>query len=378
MNLFIIIIISTYLLLSPFYVFPSGLPQPADFVAAIGSFIFLVSGKYSEIKNVSIVKKFRWFLLLVIIINVSYSFYYYAIEGIDNRMFFVCFFYIFNYLFFVIFLYTLQDVKNQKIIVSVIFISLLLQVSADILGLGFNRIEEGIRSVLFFNNPNQLGYFSLSMLTLFFILSSSWHNKLIFYLQVLTFSLALYLVFSSLSFAAIGGVIFIVGYWLFVLLKNNTLKTIIISVLIIFFIPFFLSTTYFEKKINSIEIRNEQKKTASASAAEIRGYDRFYIHPEYMLYGSGEGKNDRFNSHHSLEMHSGLGVVLFSYGILGFILFMSVIFSSMKGNLLNSVMFIAPVLIYNITHNGIRESLFWAVLAVIYVNSLNNKKIKTL
>lgn len=357
------------MILCPFYIFPSGMPQPADIVIAIGGIVFLISGKYSAFKNLVIVKYFRRFLFLVIIINVSYSFYYYAIEGTPNRMLFSSFFYLYNYLFFIMILYGLQSEKRKIVIMISILMSFALQIVLYLLGIGMNRWEEGMRSVLFFNNPNQLGYYGLSMLTLFIILSNSWQNKMSVPLQLLAFLFGSYLILSSLSFAAIGGALFLIGYYLYMQLKGSWVRGIIVFVIIFIVSSYALETHYIYHKLENLEERNDRKETASATQAQIRGYDRFYLHPEYIFYGAGEGKNNRFDSYHSLEMHSGLGTVLFSYGLFGFFLFMCILYASIRENILYSLSMLIPVLMYNVTHQGLRESLFWAILAALFMLS---------
>src|SRR5918994_582076 len=56
-----------------------------------------------------------------------------------------------------------------------------------------------------------------------------------------------------------------------------------------------------------------------------RGYDRIWRHPEHLVFGAGEGAGLRFTEFGGLvkEMHSTLGTVLFSYGIVGFSLFVA-------------------------------------------------------
>src|SRR2546422_1043712 len=54
---------------------------------------------------------------------------------------------------------------------------------------------------------------------------------------------------------------------------------------------------------------------------EMRGYDRMTNHPQYLLFGAGEGAYYRFQSAWPRELHSSYGTLLFCYGIFGTALF---------------------------------------------------------
>ena len=58
-----------------------------------------------------------------------------------------------------------------------------------------------------------------------------------------------------------------------------------------------------------------------SNVEESRGYNRIYEYPEQILLGAGERGRWRFGPGHEHELHSSFGTVLFSYGIVGFVLF---------------------------------------------------------
>jgi hypothetical protein len=67
------------------------------------------------------------------------------------------------------------------------------------------------RSVMFFNNPNQLGYWALLVCTLFFVVT----NRLSFlnYLRAFVYMASLFMAVLSLSKAAMAGIVILLGLY---------------------------------------------------------------------------------------------------------------------------------------------------------------------
>ncbi len=372
MNKYIIIVVCLYIILAPFYIFPSGMPQPADIIFAIGIVPVLLSKGFYKVFNQSITKKFLRLLILIIIVNSSYWFYLFAISGIRNSLLFFNLFYIFNFLFAFLFLYMFLGKDRQKInniIALVVLFSISLQFILGLLGITNGNSETGTRNPVFFNNPNQLGYFAVSMITLYCILKSKYRdNKLIL---IYAFFITIYLVLLSGSRAALGSIILLFFYMLYKVGFKLSFTSILLLLMVFITVPYALSTDFVGKRLNLIENRTERNINSRSSEAEIRGYDRIYKNPEYLLTGAGEGKYDRFESRHHLELHSGFGTMLFSYGILGFILFLNILYSVIKKDTLNGLAILFPLFFYNLTHNGLRNSIFWAVIIIFYYVNQN-------
>lgn len=368
MKYFFLVIIITYIFLSPFYIFESGLPQPADFVIAFGCIFLFFSENFREYFKQDIVKKLMYFLAITITINLLY-FLVYQIQGIDSsKMLRYIFYYSFNFLFFLLFLKTLKENESFSNYVSLaIIICLAIQTSFAALGINGGIKGDGARSILFFNNPNQLGYFSLLLLTIFTVIKSKYRLNFYYVFSILLFSSALIL-FSG-SRAALGGLLILAIILLYRLGSTNKFRILVFLIVVLIAAPFAYQTSFIQSKVSLIETRNQRNEVKNITEAQVRGYDRFWIHPEYVFFGAGEGKNDRFNSYHTLEMHSGFGTILFSYGILGFILFSLFLYKVIEKNTYFNILLLTPVLIYNLTHQGFRFSLFWALLACIFVHS---------
>ena len=61
-----------------------------------------------------------------------------------------------------------------------------------------------------------------------------------------------------------------------------------------------------------------------------RGYDRLVKYSQYLLFGAGEGDYSRFG--YDIEIHSTLGNILMSYGIIGLLLFVTMIILAIQSN----------------------------------------------
>lgn len=375
MKIFLRNIILLYILISPFYLFPSGLPQISDILIAFGGIVFILGGGASVVTDLPVVKKMLYFVALVTIINLIAWFHYEVLNGLDNMMFFTPLFYIFNALFFIMFITVMKkenhlNVRNISLFSWAILLTVSIQFFLAVSGVA----SGGGRGTLFFNNPNQLGYFTLLMLSIYTVLPSRIRSNMFLSLWIIFASS--YLVLYSGSRAALAGILLLA---IIIFYKEGfklELKSVLFMLILIASIPPLLQTSFVNEKVESLVARNENTMNANVTEAQIRGYDRFALYPEYVFYGAGEGYNLRFKSFHQLEMHSGPGTILFSYGILGFILFFSFLFEAIKRQFWYYSLVLIPAFIYNLTHQGFRETLFWVLLASIYLVSSASKQIK--
>lgn len=361
----IFVLCSLSILLSPYYIFDSGLPQPNDFIASLGIVLFVFSGKFHEVSRLKIIRIVLYLIAFISLINIGYSIYFYSI-GQKNTMYFVVLFYIYNALFFCLTLYIFRH--KYKWSVNMLSLVIIVTLGIQVL-IGLTGIKEDSRGVLFFNNPNQLGYFTLLALSIFTVLPSKYRtNKLV---SLLMLGGAVYLVLLSGSRAALAGIVAL-GILIFIKegFKLKVTSIIFLTLGVSFSIILINNNSFFQDKLERIKVRNERNVGKNVDEYKVRGYDRFLIYPEYIFYGSGEGHYARFKSFHQLEMHSGFGTILFSYGIIGLILFLSMLKEILKRNFFSNFLLLTPVFIYNITHMGLRDSLFWVLLASIYIVSL--------
>jgi hypothetical protein len=119
-------------------------------------------------------------------------------------------------------------------------------------------------------------------------------------------------------------------------------------------------------RLNELSTNKEVKDHKSVrTQLLVRGYIRFVEAPQFLLYGAGQGGDDRFGEFEGYvyEIHSSLAAVLFYYGILGLILFLAFIWKlfPIKHNLL----FLSPLFVYGLFTYGLRAPYFWIALGFL-------------
>ena len=184
------------------------------------------------------------------------------------------------------------------------------------------NLEEA-RVILFFNNPNQLGLWALSLL-IFIILLIVNHrmrlnNKFIIFTSLI---LCYFFIFLSISQAAIisSGIILIILFGFFLRTKWLYLTlSFLIIISLIFTNKYNFENIIFLKNVQN-RIENETKEDDGDNGLEGRNYTRLINNSKYLIFGAGEGKLERF-SDNKLEIHSTFANILFSYGIVGLIIF---------------------------------------------------------
>lgn len=361
-------IFGLYIILSPFYIFSSGLPQPADFIMTFGILLMLFSFNSSFLRIIPIAKLTNFTIIVVLVAVLNQI--YFNLGGFLGSPLFASIFYIYNSLSFILVFYMYFNSYNKNTFFNnvgwFLFVSISVQFIASILDLGKT---EG-RAVLFFNNPNQLGYFALLIFSIFTIVpSKARSNKTV---VVILIMMSGYLMLLSQSRAAFIGVL---SLSVIVIIKESmkfnfkSLLFLLLFGILVFFT--FNESSYVQDKLDGINQRQQMRGDNFEEEIGVRGYDRIFLYPEYLIFGAGELWNVRFPlAHHQGEMHSGLGTIIFSYGILGIITFIIFVFSLIKYNFVYNIIVILPVALYNLTHQGLRNTLLWVFFAFIYLVSL--------
>jgi len=227
------------------------------------------------------------------------------------------------------------------------------------------------RRAVTFNNPNQLGYWALMAMTVLFILKKILSlNKLKYFniIFVLGILMTLYLSIISLSKASTISIIILI-----ILNSINNFKFILFLSL-----ASIASFSYIELKednfISRIDKRLNDVGKANDDNLEGRNYDRIWKYPEYLIVGAGEGTiEQRFDKDN--EIHSTIGTIIFSYGFIGTLMASLFLFSYIRSNKYSFLIFLLPLLLYSITHMGLRTKTFWIILILIIIN--NRIKIKS-
>ncbi|ACJ28360.1 Conserved hypothetical protein [Shewanella piezotolerans WP3] len=353
------IIFSLYILLKPFYLWSSGLPQAADLFLLFGFIILPLYGVKNNLSSCFYDKKLKlilFFLLYAIFINLSMSLF-----EQDNRIALSAFFYIFNFLFVILLVLV---VTQSKVTVSDV-ITLHLVIILMLFLMSFLYPESQMRRSLTFNNPNQLAAFVILIcLACSYIVIRNFNNIMLLDKLKFIFSmlLGLYLVFITLSFGAFLAIPIILFYIAYRFYKKTFFILTVTSILVI---PSLV--TFFLLKNDSLTQRVIKKETAQHSFWEERGYDRIYNNYEYLIFGAGEGAVDRFDSYlvneeHQSELHSVIGTLLFCYGIVGlFLIIFYFVLIRKDTDFLVILLALSP---YLLTHNLLRQPCFFMLLVL--------------
>jgi hypothetical protein len=224
--------------------------------------------------------------------------------------------------------------------------------------------SQGVRSRLLFNNPNQLAFWSVSLLLIINIISSILKSIRFAHIIGASMICTFFIVISASRSATAGAALFWVYFYL-KSKKNILIFSLALAVLLSFFIfnginsesDNFSQITYIFDKIFA-------ENDSSAKSDSIgRGYDRLFEFPQYLFFGSGEGANERFNS--PIELHSTFLNILFSYGVVGFFLFIMSIASIFKKISIPVMVLLMILGAYAAVHMSLRVPLFWVTLLFI-------------
>lgn len=232
-----------------------------------------------------------------------------------------------------------------------------------------------IRSALSFNNPNQLGYFALLVLTILFLVRiyaerfeyTRLQARLMGFIGFVVFVMThLFTVFSA-SRAALISMAFLD---IFICWKFR--KQLIVCLLcLLFFVPPTLFA--FSDKLPKFDILVFQRllTTDVESAMSRRVGSRFFqsLGSEIAIVCGAGGVS---NNPKVVEVHNAFADMVLCYGIIGlglFLLFLSAVLLPYflfirRYDQLYYPLLMGPVLLYNVAHNGLRFRLFWIFVAL--------------
>jgi hypothetical protein len=360
-----------YFVVNPLYLWKSGLPQIADILLVLIIVIYFIANRFKfsfDIKSKAFLLNALFLVVWVLLIN----FIWILLRQEFSNFFINSIFYLYNFLVLltIIILYN----KYGKKILELTYKSILLSIFIQLLYLVYSGGFSGFRATGTFNNPNQLGYYAVLALSYLVFLNNKIKIQAKWYLLCVFTSLIL--VSASLSKAAIVSTFSIFVLSLFTNNEVHSKRKITFFILLISFLVIIVNnqTNLIQenKLINSVISRVELIGKDSDDSIEKRGYDRITNYPEYWLFGAGEGAYNRFG--YPIELHSTLGNIQASYGIVGTLIFLSFIFRVIKSHNYNYWYIMFFIMLYGLTHNGIRESLLWILLALIHVSSKKEYK----
>jgi hypothetical protein len=381
----LVLLLST-LFLSPFYVYASGLPQPAHVIMLVASVALVFLNRDSCIILIKDNLPGVVFLLLISTINITYSIFYKDKEFVISTIY-----WLYGYLLIFAVLCIARDKWLASWIVRLILIELALIAVAYFIGWG--TYTWWPRYEFFFNGPNQLAYFVICLLLVYIAVTHS-RFDIGFYIAYAFTIFAVITTGGRSAYLAVVPLVFLLLWQARSRLMHVILLLLIPVALNMIFkplcLPSFMPSPNGNQRVEcqiGAEI-NDQRIVSNFTMTRIdnlsvkkdvadeksvwtqlfaRGYMRVVQYPQYLLYGAGQGKDERFGEvgGYAYEIHSSPVAVLFYYGVLGFLLFAVFLWKlfSIKKNLL----FLTPLLVYGLFTYGLRSPYFWLALGFLAV-----------
>ncbi|MDQ3363884.1 MAG: hypothetical protein M3680_00425 [Myxococcota bacterium] len=348
-----------YLVLFPVYVFENGLPQPGDLL--ILPLAPIVIARWSGRVDVPAKRAITWLLGFTLYTLVS-AMLWTAVEGelaINLKIGFLLspLFYIYNALAFLLVL-LMHRAHGERFITITVYTTLIVVLLQVPLSALIGR-HTGSRATGLFNNPNQLGYYAV--LSASIIIFGQRRANVSTLLGAAGMLACTYLALISASKAAI------VSVGLLILISSVTrLRTILASIAVATVLVLTVPPLATALELSRDRIESDEH----ASFLLERGYDRIWQHPEYWVLGSGEGAYRRFEHTTVIgdhELHSSGGTLFFCYGIAGSLVFLGFLFQVIRGAQLRQVVLLIPAAAYGLTHQGLRVTLLWVLLAMFLI-----------
>lgn len=356
-KIFNIIILTFGFFFSQFYIFPSGLPQPAHIFIIFSFLIFIFF--YNKIK-ISDTKPLIYFVCYVIFINIFYTFI------IDDLSYLVSTIYwIFNLILFLV-LVNINVIATQKLFFYLRFIILIsLIINILIWGAGFGRYNFSPRYNGYFNDPNQMAFWVLCSCAIGLVLYKKVKYKIFIY------CLSLFLILLTMSRSAtLGFIILTLG--LVVQHKSRLDFKILLSFIAILITIILFSILLKFGFLDSIILRFYEGIQENDNQTSSRGFDILINFPEYLFLGAGQGAY-YLHSYSGNEIHSTWFGILFYYGIIGFILFLSFIYNIFKKlEFAEKIIFLGPMF-YGFFTYSVRTLVFWFLVAIFLLYSKNRE-----
>ena len=343
-----------YMVGKMFYAFGGGSVQPADVL--LGTLAIFMTPPSALRRMWAENKLFFFFVAWVISINIFWSAYLTQTSFLTSASY-----YVFNFLVVSCAFATRSRDPDlfDKYIANWILLSIAIQFAVIIAKGGSSR---GIGT---FNNPNQLSYWSVCALSILLVVRRNQAKSIDLPFQLM----ALWCQISSASRAGFGAGVMLFLIWAFFALETPLKKLFGILGLCSTFIVLF-ATPLAEKYITKSEqfsiAEQRVQKESDESELEVRNYNRIFEYYEYTVFGAGEGELKRFRQQAGvdidLEIHSSIGTVYFSYGVIGFALFISFLGSLAYRLGIRRAVYLVPVFVYGMTHQGLRFSFFWLLI----------------
>lgn len=365
-----VLLILSFALL-PIYLFPSGSAQVVDVtMLALGATV-IFGLTHGEIRMLGLaIAGLLVYAFYALIVNTGYFFIYgdpgFVLASVQIL-----------YPVFVLFVFAIsfKRLLNTEDGIKYAYIAALI---AALLPWTVKGAYEGIaaRNALSFNNPNQLGYFSV---LLYIFWSLIWYYHKSFFPHVLErrwwpIAISLYIIVSvhvfaliTASRASIGAVMIINSFHLIRLLQRRFIPAAVI-VLGLSITSIFISMNY-KTVITETTAAKRIERVNYLAELHKRLLNRLELeygkHGMNVIFGTGGAGFERFSS--SQEVHNMFGAAFRSYGLIGLILLIvaGIIYTRAVYRIPGALWFLTAIIVYNMSHNGLRFRPFWVVLAFL-------------
>ena len=338
-----------YVVLKPFYLFPSGVPQIADLILVLALIISALFIKVRIDKNTaSVLKAGFYFSLYTVGVNLAWSLYLK-----DLGMVVYASYYIYNAMAMFVIFVCAAAARDQ--FERCIFWGAVVSSCVQLLVVLATGLDPG-RETASFNNPNQLAYFSFIMLGFMLVTEHRITQKLYLYA-----GMGAAMALSLLALSKSGLVVSVL-----LILLHFVRRPVIAGLFVAAFLGGLVwteQTEIIDRAYERIENIGKQKDDSIAG----RGYMRLVNYPQYLVLGAGEGGFYRFKGGSTIEIHSTYATVLFSYGVIGFSLFTLFIYRIYRYTSLYHFFYLIPCFMYGLVHQGLRFSPLWIFLALVFI-----------
>ncbi|BFM39381.1 hypothetical protein [Synechocystis sp. LKSZ1] len=364
------------IILSSCYFFPSGLPQPTDFLSLIGFIFLIVNPKILKFLTQQLfARKFLIGFLSCFIIANIYSLRFYPDVTFWGAFLGIAYI-IFNLAIYLSFNFFSKEISTYPMFLN----SCLLCAFIDFIS---TYVQQGLRGSGFMNNPNQFGSHILSLLIISILFSKS---NLVSWKTILIFALLITPAIQTGSKAAlVGGIPIIISvafslifnikrnlFLLFEFLKNKSLYILII--LVMASVVLFMFPEQVEKFINifsnALDFTNQRiESSVNESDSDLWHGRNIYLITKltWIDWFTGIGYYRYYQRlGETFEIHSLFPSLIVISGVFSFIFFTLFVLFRLKRNI-NFLAWssIFSLVLYSITHQLFRDTNMWIILGLM-------------
>ena len=272
--------------------------------------------------------------------------------------------------FFLVWTYLLENKMAALKLAYFAFFGILILAAMGILGIG--RYIFFPRYNAFFNDPNQMAFWSLCVLAIILFCKDIKTQ-----LKLVAFLCTFVIITLSASRSGLLGLFTLIFGLIFQFIvrkgKNSGIKSLVSICLLIIVFSFIGFMAINEYKESVSFLFNRLNEVDFGEQSDIRGYGRILQYPEYTILGAGQGADLRF-SVTGLEIHSTWAGLLFYYGAPGILLFLYIVYSIfVRLKFPEKFIFLGP-LFYSFSTYGLRTPIFWIFLGIAAATAFSSYK----